>query len=44
MVTFARQAGVPRNGEGKYSFDLRDGIDWRRHLRVVDPCEAQGSC
>jgi hypothetical protein len=44
MVAFARQAGVPRNGDGKFSFDLRDGVDWRRHLRVVDPCESQGSC
>ena len=44
MVAFARTAGVPRNGEGKHVFNVRDGVDWARYLRVVDPCESQGSC
>ncbi len=33
MVTFARQAGIPRSSDGKYYFDWGSGIDWRRHLR-----------
>ena len=44
MVSYARQAGVPRNSEGKYTFNVRDGVDWQRYLRVVDPCEAQATC
>ena len=41
MVTFARQAGIPRSSDGKYYFDWGSGIDWRQHLKVVAPCEAQ---
>jgi hypothetical protein len=44
MVSYARQAGVPRNGEGKYTFDVAAGVDWQHYLRVIDPCEAQGAC
>jgi hypothetical protein len=43
MVAFARQAGVPTYN-GKHVFNLRDGVDWAKYLRVVDPCEAQASC
>ena len=35
MVAFARRNDVPRY-QGKYVFNLRDGIDWQRHLRVVE--------
>ena len=21
-----------------------DGVDWAKHLRAIDPCEAQGTC
>ena len=44
MVSFARQIGMRANGEGKFSFNVRDGVDWQSRLRVVDPCEAQGTC
>jgi hypothetical protein len=44
MVTYARQVGIPRNSDGKYAFNIRDGVDWQRHLRVVAPCETQGTC
>ena len=43
MVRFARENGVPERG-GRYVFNIRDGIDWGRHLRVVDPCVAEGRC
>lgn len=43
MVKFARENGVPQYN-GHYVFNLRDGVDWARYLRVVDPCVAQGTC
>ena len=43
LVSFARRHGVP-TWEGRYVLDLRDGVDWARHLRVVDPCVAERSC
>ena len=43
LVTFARSAGVPGQG-GQHVFDIGAGVDWRSHLRVVDPCEARGAC
>jgi hypothetical protein len=43
MVTFARHAGIPRSSDGKYYFDWSSGVDWRHHLRVVEPSEAQRS-
>jgi hypothetical protein len=39
MVSFAKQAGIPRSSDGKYYFDWSSGVDWRRHLRVVEPSE-----
>ena len=44
MVAFAQQAGIPRSSSGRYYFDLSSGVDWQRHLRVVDPCVAQRTC
>jgi hypothetical protein len=41
MITFARQAGIPRSSDGRYYFDWGSGIDWRHHLQVVDPSESQ---
>jgi len=37
------------NGWDRYQGDiwvghLREGIDWARHLKVVDPCVARGTC
>ena len=44
MVSFARDAGLRRSSDGTYYFDWASGINWRRHLRVVDPCVAERSC
>jgi len=44
MVAYARRTGVPRNSEGKYTFNVRDGVDWKRYVRVIAPCEGQGTC
>jgi hypothetical protein len=44
MVAFARRAGIPRSSDGTYYFDWTSGVDWRRDLRVVDPCVAERSC
>jgi hypothetical protein len=43
MVKFAKRAGVPEYN-GHYSFRLAGGLNWARHLRVVDPCVARRSC
>jgi hypothetical protein len=43
MVRFARENNVPTYN-GHYVFNIRDGVDWGRYLRVVDPCVAQGTC
>jgi hypothetical protein len=43
LVAYARSAGVPRY-KGRYVFKLRSGVPWRRYLRVLAPCEAQGRC
>jgi len=44
FVSFAREAGLRRSSDDTYYFDWASGIDWRRHLRVVDPCVAERSC
>lgn len=36
LVAFARGAGVPLSN-GKYVFNLRDGVNWAQRLRVVYP-------
>jgi hypothetical protein len=43
MMSFAKEARVP-SYNGKYVFNVRDGVDWAKYLRVVDPCEARASC
>ena len=43
MVSFARRAGM-KVADGKAVFDVAEGVDWTSRLRVVDPCEAQGTC
>jgi hypothetical protein len=44
-VKFAKKNNVPYYApDDDYVFNIRDGVDWKRHLRVVDPCEAKGSC
>ena len=43
MVAFAQQKGVPDWGTGRYWFSLREGLDWRQRLQVIDPCVSEGS-
>ncbi|HEX8082715.1 MAG TPA: hypothetical protein VF529_00395 [Solirubrobacteraceae bacterium] len=43
LVKFAKANDVPEYN-GRYVFNLREGVDWARYLRVVDPCVAQGTC
>jgi hypothetical protein len=44
-VRLAKRVGVPFNRDDRlWIFSLRDGVDWARYLRVLDPCEARGSC
>ena len=43
VEAFARSAGAAR-WSGGYLFDLESGVDWRRHLQLVDPCVSRGSC
>jgi hypothetical protein len=35
--------GVPTYN-GAYVFDLASGVDWRRRLRVIDPCVSRRTC
>ena len=43
LVTFARENGWALYN-GRYAGNLRDGVDWARYLRVLDPCVSQGTC
>jgi hypothetical protein len=43
MVEFARTANVPVY-DGLHIFNVANGVDWARYLRVVDPCVSQGTC
>ena len=43
MVTFARNNGVPTYN-GNYVFNIRDGVDWAKYLRLIPPCTTQGTC
>jgi hypothetical protein len=44
-VRFAKANGVPYYApDDVWIFNIRDGVDWKRHLKVVDPCVAQGTC
>lgn len=43
LVAFARTNGWRRSGS-RYIGDLRAGVDWRRYLRVIDPCVTRRSC
>lgn len=43
FVTFARSAGISAY-KGTYPMNLRDGVDWTKHLRVIDPCTTQKTC
>jgi len=43
LVTFARDQDVPA-WNGRRVFDMADGVDWQRHLRLIDPCVTQRTC
>jgi hypothetical protein len=44
-VTLARRWQVPYySPDHDYVFDLNDGVDWARYLRVVAPCVSHGTC
>lgn len=45
MVAFARdqESGIAARDSG-YHFDLGSGVDWREHLRILDPCVARDTC
>ena len=43
FVTFARNAGISAYN-GTYPMNIRDGVDWTKHLRVIDPCTTQKTC
>jgi hypothetical protein len=43
LVAIAKDAGIePR--DGLYYFDVASDVDWKRRLRVVDPCVTRGAC
>lgn len=44
-VRFAKENDVPYYApDDVYVFNIRDGVDWKSRLKVVDPCVAQGTC
>ena len=43
MATFAKTNGLPTYN-GMYVFNLRDGVDWAKYLRVIAPCTSQDTC
>lgn len=43
LVAFARNNGLP-SYNGDYRFDLAEGVDWTKYLRIIDPCETLGTC
>jgi len=43
MVDFAKANGWAP-WEGTWAGHLREGVDWRRYLRVIDPCVSKRTC
>jgi hypothetical protein len=43
FVEIGARNGLPE-WQGNRVFHLRDGVNWKRQLRVVDSCTADGSC
>ncbi len=43
LVGFARENGWTPYGD-VWVGNLRDGVDWARRLRVLDPCVSRGGC
>jgi hypothetical protein len=44
-VRFARSVGAPYWApDHRYVINIRDGVDWARYLRVIDPCVTRRTC
>jgi hypothetical protein len=43
LVTFARRHGIPER-DGRYWFNISNGVNWLKYLRLLAPCESLGSC
>lgn len=44
LVRAAKALGVRPSSDGRYYFDIASGVDWKKRLRVIDPCVARGTC
>jgi hypothetical protein len=44
-VQLARSVHAPYWApDRRYIINIRDGVDWAHHLRVIAPCVAQRTC
>ena len=43
-VAVAKKFGLTLSSSGAYAFNLRDGVDYGKYLRVVDPCVSARTC
>jgi hypothetical protein len=44
-VSLARAVGAPYwTPDHRYAINVRDGVDWARYLRVIDPCVTERTC
>jgi hypothetical protein len=44
-LSFAEAVGAPYwEPDHRYAINVRDGVDWARHLRVIDPCVTERTC
>jgi hypothetical protein len=44
-VRFAQSVGAPYWApDHRYAIHLREGVDWARYLRVIDPCVTRRTC
>jgi hypothetical protein len=44
-LSFAQAVGAPYwEPDQRYAINIRDGVDWGRYLRVIDPCVTERTC
>jgi hypothetical protein len=44
-LSFAKAVGAPYWApDQRYAINIRDGVDWGRYLRVIDPCVTERTC
>jgi hypothetical protein len=44
-LSFAQSVGAPYWApDQRYAIHIRDGVDWGRYLRVIDPCVTERTC